>query len=205
MMARTLAVVAIILTAALSRLLPHPMNVTPIMAMALFGGAHLRNRTLALIIPLAAMFCSDLVLAVKPYGWQSFYNIPFVYPCFMFSVVLGWWIRRKNLRPGIITIATLLSSLLFFVVTNFGCWVQGFYIKPAWYPLTLDGLITCYIAGIRPFEGAPLGLLANSLLGDLGFTVILFGGFWLGERILSPEEEGSAVRVPVYADELRAK
>jgi len=59
---RLITLSAIIGLAALSRLLPHPPNVTPIAAMALFAGAHLRNWRIAFLLPMAAMFLSDLAL-----------------------------------------------------------------------------------------------------------------------------------------------
>jgi hypothetical protein len=62
---RLMTLSAIVVLAALTRLAPHPPNVTPIAAMALFGGAYFRGRKIAFLLPLAAMLLSDLVLGVR--------------------------------------------------------------------------------------------------------------------------------------------
>src|SRR5712691_6539722 len=65
---RRIVLTAIVLAAAFSRLVPHPPNVTPIAAMALFGGAYLANRKFAYLLPLAATLLSDVVLGYTTYG-----------------------------------------------------------------------------------------------------------------------------------------
>lgn len=152
---------SLIIAAALTRIIPHPWNVTPIGAMALFAGAQFPRRRDAFLLPIAALFLSDLVL-----GLHSL--IPFVYGCFLSTVCLGFWVRR---RPGCgrILLTTGLSCLIFFAVTNFAVWACL-----GTYPKTLPGLMECYLAGL-PF-------LRNSLLGDLAYTGLLFGGLALAER-----------------------
>ena len=54
----------IIVLAAVTRLIPHPPNFTPIIAIGLFGGAYIQNRSLAILIPIGAMFISDLFLGL---------------------------------------------------------------------------------------------------------------------------------------------
>ena len=161
---RPLALAAVILLAAASRLLPHPPNFTPIGAIALFGGAHLRERWLAFIVPLAAMALSDLVI-----GWHRL--VPLVYGSFALTVVIGMWLRdRKSVWP-ITAAAALASSVLFFVLTNFGVWAFG-----AMYPKTLPGLVATYVAAIPFFR--------NTVAGDLFYTAVLFGGFGSLERLV---------------------
>ena len=154
---------AFVLLAALSRLLPHPPNVAPIAAMALFGGAHFERKAWAFAVPLAALFLSDALL-----GFHSL--MPLIYGAFAAIVGIGFLLRRRR-RPLQIAGATLAGSVLFFVVTNLGVWMLG-----SLYPKTLAGLATCYIAAI-PFFG-------NTLLGDAFFTAVLFGGFGLAQRRL---------------------
>src|SRR5216683_6726528 len=111
---RLIVLVLMILAAAASRVIPHPPNVASITAVALFGGAYLSNKRLALIVPLAALFLSDLVL--------GFYrHMEVIYGSFLLVVCLGFWLQRKRsvLRIGA---AALASSFVFFVVTNFGVW-----------------------------------------------------------------------------------
>lgn len=161
---RILAVLAIILVAALARLIPHPPNVTPLAAMALFAGSYLADRRLAFAVPLAALFLSDLLLGLHA-------TMPFVYAGLAMTVFIGMKVignRRDMMRIGG---ATLASSLVFYVVTNFGVWAAG-----TMYPHTPAGLAACYVAGL-PF-------LQNGLLGDLAFAALLFGGFALTTRRL---------------------
>ncbi len=160
---RPLALLAGILLAAASRLIPHPPNVTPIAAMALFGGAYFSNRAAAYLVPLAAMVLSDLALGFHP-------TMPFVYASFILIVLIGSRLRgRRTLST--VTLSALASSVLFFLVTNFGVWVMG-----TLYPKTLAGLAAAYVAALPFFR--------NTVLGDLSYVAILFGGFALLERYL---------------------
>ena len=158
---RLYLVVVMILAAAASRLIPHPPNFTPIGAMALFGGAYFADRRLAFLVPLAAMFLSDIFI-----GLHSL--MPVVYACFAAIVCMGFWLRGGR-RALPIAGAALASSVFFFMATNFGMWALG-----SWYPKTLPGLVACYVAGIPWFQ--------HTLLGDMFYTAALFGGFWLAER-----------------------
>src|SRR5438876_6349607 len=117
--ARFVTLVAMILTAAVTRLLPHPPNVTPIAAMALFGGGHFASPLAALAVPLSAMFLSDLLL-----GFGLHPVMPFVYGSFAFTVWLGRWLRTRRSSVAI-TVAAVCGSVVFFVVTNLGVWLVG--------------------------------------------------------------------------------
>jgi hypothetical protein len=160
---RSITLSAIIALAALSRLLPHPPNVTPIAAMALFGGVYLRDRKVAFLLPIAAMFFSDLVLGFAVYGTALLKSQPVVYLCMLMTVAIGRLIRdqRSILK---IALATFASAVMFYLVTNFAVWASG-----ALYPKTWNGLITCYIAAIPFFR--------NSIAGDFIYVAVLFGGF----------------------------
>jgi hypothetical protein len=152
--------VLIVIFAAVLRLLPHPANVAPIAGMALFGGTYI-NRGFALLAPLIALFISDIFL-----GFHK--TIPFVYGSFLLTGLLGLWLR-KHKNFGNIVLVTLASSLLFFLITNFGVWLVG-----GIYPHTLEGLVRCYSLAIPFFR--------NTLLGDMFYTGALFGGFELSRR-----------------------
>ena len=141
---RLITLSAIVGLAALSRLLPHPPNVTPIAAMALFAGAHFRNWRIAFLMPIAAMFLSDLVLGFAVYGAVLFKSQPVVYLCMIITVGIGRLIENKRSVAQVFT-ATLTSAVIFYVVTNFAVWAGD-----ALYPKTLSGMITCYTAAI-PF------------------------------------------------------
>lgn len=145
----------IILIAVMLRLLPHPANVAPIAAMALFGGAYL-NKKYALIVPLVAMFVSDLFL--------GFHNtMPFVYGSFLLIGLVGMGLRARRTAVNVL-LASMLSSILFFVITNFGVWLVG-----SLYPKTLSGLLLCYSYALPFFR--------NTIIGDLLYTGVFFGGY----------------------------
>lgn len=148
---------SIIVFAVVVRLIPHPANVAPIAAMALFGGAYL-DRKYAFVVPLVAMFSSDLFL--------GFHNtILFVYGSFLLTGVIGLWLKsHRNVQR--ITLGALASSMLFFLITNFGVWLVG-----GLYPKTLSGLIQSYVMALPFFR--------NTLLGDLFYTGVFFGGYEL--------------------------
>jgi len=159
---RLLVVVLMILAAAASRLIPHPPNLASITAVALFGGAYLTNKRLALIVPIAALFLSDLIL--------GFYrHMEIVYGSFLLVVFLGFWLQKKRSALRIAG-AALASSAIFFIVTNFGVWAFE-----SLYPKTAAGLLACYVAAIPFFQ--------NTLVGDALYTAVLFGGFALAERL----------------------
>ena len=146
--------VIIVLIAASMRLMPHLPNFTPIAAMALFGGAYL-NKRYSIIIPLLAMLISDIFL-----GFHS--TMPYVYGSFVLVSVIGMWLKNNKNTKNIIC-SSLVASILFFIITNFGVWVNG------WYPQTFNGLLESYIMGIPFFK--------YTLLGDMIYTGLFFGGY----------------------------
>ena len=158
---RVFALLSAILTAAALRLVPHPPNFTPIGAMALFSGAYLGRKGLAFVAPLAAMLLSDAIL-----GFHS--GMPFVYASVALIVLIGSLVASRITAMTVVG-AALASSVLFFIVTNFGTWLVS-----GMYPLTGGGLAACYVAAIPFFQ--------NTAVGDLFYCAVLFGGFALLER-----------------------
>lgn len=134
-----------VILATFLRLIPHPLNFTPITSLALFSGVMFNRKWLGLIIPLIAMFLSDIILG---FSMISFW----VYASFGLITLFGWFIKKMNIH------SILLSSIIFFIVSNFGVWVLG-------YPHTIEGILLCYIMAI-PFFG-------YSIIGDLfwGFVI----------------------------------
>lgn len=157
--------IPVIIIAALMRLVPHPANVAPIGAMALFSGSYLPKKY-ALIIPLAAMIISDFFL-----GFHS--TIMWVYGSFLLIGLLGMQLRNKA-NAGNVFLATAASSLLFYFVTNFGVW-----ISTEMYPKTWEGLLQCYVMGL-PF-------LRNTVIGDGLYSAVLFGGYYIVSRSIKPK------------------
>jgi len=151
-----LLAVLMILAAAFSRLLPHPVNVAPFAAMALAGGVYL-DRRFALTVPIAALLLTDWFIGFYPILF-------FVYGSIIAIGLIGLWLKSHK-RPLPVIGATLAGSLLFFVVTNFGVWIIG----PEMYPRTISGLVECYVAAIPYFR--------NTIVGDFVYTGALFGIF----------------------------
>jgi len=172
--------IALIFAAAMSRLLPHPYNFTPIGAMGLFGAAYFSKRWLAFAVPFAAMWVSDLILDNMVYaqyyeGFQWFGHT-WVYLSFALIVLLGFALLRK-IKISNLIVASLSASVIFYLVTNFGVWLSS-----PMYPQNFIGLMTCYAAGL-PFMSMelapPLGFLLNGVMGDLFYTGALFGVYEL--------------------------
>ena len=145
-----------ILAAAFTRLVPHPPNFTAVGAMALFGGAYFSEKKFAFIVPLIAMLLSDLIIGFHN-GMLS------VYLSFVLIVGIGIMLSR-NIKFKNVVAASLISSILFFVLTNFQMWL----LSPL-YTKNVAGLVTCYTAAIPFFH--------YTILGDLFFVGILFGLF----------------------------
>lgn len=158
-------IIGVIIAAAAARLIPHLPNFTPIGAMALFGGTYIVNKRLAIMAPLFAMFLSDIVLElINGTGFHA--TMPFVYASFILVAMLGFLLRKRVQRQTIM-VGSLVGSLIFFFVTNFGAWITSH----GFYPLTLPSLMECYIAGIPFFKG--------TVIGDLFYNLVLFGGYAL--------------------------
>jgi hypothetical protein len=187
---QTFLIFGMIALAAALRLAPHPWNFTPVGAIALFSGAMVRDRRLAFLFPLLVMFATDAVIGFNKLS-------PLVYASFLVSVLIGRTVvgarftlaahagaspRAKRESEGdayppgkkyvLLRIggATFLGALQFFLITNFGFWA---FLDS--YPRTGAGLATCYIAGIPFFW--------NTLAGDGVYATLLFGGFFLAERL----------------------
>lgn len=149
--------VLIIVAGVLLRLAPHEPNVAPISALALFGGAYL-SKKYALILPLIVMIISDLFL-----GFHA--TIGWVYGSFILIGCIGL-VLRKYKHTHTIILSSLSASLLFYLITNFGVWISG-----NMYPHNGAGLMESYAMGL-PF-------LKNTVLGDLFYTGLFFGGYEL--------------------------
>ena len=155
--------IGFIIVAAASRLLPHPWNVSPVTALALFGGAALSRRW-AVGIPLAAVIASDLVLGLYD-------SVLFTWGAFALVGMIGWWLGRR-ITIGRLASASLAGSLVFFLISNFGTWLLG--DGGTMYPKTLEGVRQCYIAALPFFR--------STVAGDLIYTGGIFGLYALAAR-----------------------
>ena len=152
----------ILMLGVISRLIIHLPNFTPVIALALFGGVYLRKRQ-AVILPVLVMIIADLFIGIDA-------TFPFTWGSMALIALMGLWVR-ENKSFTTVAGSSLLSSVLFFLVTNFGVWlVQNMY------PRTLAGLIECYVMAI-PFFG-------STLVSTVVYTAVLFGGYeWTAARL----------------------
>lgn len=149
------SLICIIILAVIARLLPHPPNFVPIGGLALFSGANFSGKK-AYLIPISAMLISDLFL-----GFHS--TMIFVYLSFLLMIIIGKTLREKfNLRN--LFVASLISSITFFIITNFGVWLTMNFYSKDW-----QGLVNCYQMAIPFFR--------NTILGDLIYSFSFFYGY----------------------------
>lgn len=174
-MRNNLLVIGLIALALIGRLIPHPDNFTPVLAVALFAGALLPMR-LAYVVPLIAVLLSDLIIG----GPLDASNLA-VYGALALTAGAGQVLGRRRTwgRTGGVAVA---SSLLFFIVTNFAVWAM----PEGLYPHTLAGFIDCYVLAIPFFR--------NELLGTLFWSFLLFGIYDLGRARLETLRPQQAVR-----------
>jgi hypothetical protein len=173
------AALSLTVLGAVARLLPHPPNFAPVGATSLFAGARL-PRWQAYLIPMALLAVTDPLLSPL-YGFKPYTKyLLFSYASFLISVWLGRFLRNTESISRIAAV-TVVNSIQFYLITNFGSWL--------WfqaYPHTAAGLASCYVAAI-PFFGW-------TLASDILYTAVLFGLYaWLSRTIASSE------RLPVAA------
>ena len=162
--------IGIFFVAVISRLIPHYPNFTPIESIALFGGTYLAYKHLSYILPLVALYITDIILnntILRSYFpdqegfiWFSDYMI-YSAVAIIGIALIGKYIRKK-IKPTTVLLGAGASSILFFIVSNFGVWISS-----PLYSKTLLGLVECYTMAI-PF-------FTNSLLSTLVFSSVLYG------------------------------
>ncbi|HPF74095.1 MAG: DUF6580 family putative transport protein [Lysobacteraceae bacterium] len=168
-----LLLTGLIVLAALSRVLPHPPNFSPVEAMALFGGAYFARRGLAVLIPLVAMLISDVALGLINGGEYWSYLTSggplSIYALIALCSVLGFGLRGR-VSGGRVLGYSLLGSVLFFVISNGLIWLSA----TAGSPYCGQGLAACYAFALPFFQW--------TVAGTLFYSAILFGGFELLRR-----------------------
>lgn len=167
----------IIVAAAFTRLFPHFYNFTAIGAMAVFGGSVIKDKKLALLLPVCAMLLSDVCFELFT-STKGFYGITqfFVYGAFLIITALSTLIKKRSVAN--IALACVWSAAIFFVISNFGVWISSDF-----YPKTLSGLAGCLWAGIPFYKNEFFGnFVLNSIMGNAFYSVLLFGSYYLVER-----------------------
>ncbi len=175
---------ALTLTGALLRLIPHLPNISPVGGFSLFAGARLRGWQ-AYSIPLIIIVVTDPIMG-RILGYPSYTLVtPFVCGSLLVYVWIGSHLRRTE-NPWRIGGAAFLGSVQFFLISNFGMWLSGISV----FPLTPSGLMACYIAGL-PYFG-------RTMISDLAYAGLLFGlHAWLTRAVLPQERVRGATQVPI--------
>lgn len=147
-----------------ARLLPHAPGFLPVAASGLFAARMLRFPVLAIAVPVLGMILSDVALPGEDWRIQAVGFAAIAIPA-----IAGMATRRW--RGVVPVVATMIPcSILFFLLSNGAVWAFS-----GMYPLTWQGLVQCYIVAL-PF-------LEKTVLGDLFWTAVLFGGAWLVQRV----------------------
>ena len=143
--------ICLILVLSFSRIIPHPSNFTPILAVGIFAGFYFKNFVLSFFIVILSMFLGDLYLGLHN-------TMFFTYTSLLVAVLLGMII--KHFKTKEILFSGLISSIVFFVITNFGVWaISGMYEK------NFSGLVQSYFMAIPFFH--------NTLISTLLYLFVL--------------------------------
>ena len=181
---RTIALVLIIFLAASYRMFQSSpvfsilSNLTPFGAIAIFGGCYFADRWKAFMVPLLALWISDIFVNRFHYydHWVFFYGgMGWVYGTFAITVLMGTFIRKVTIVN--VAVTGVSAALFHWLVTDFGVWIGGSIDITTGLPFTKDwnGFLKCL--------GLALPFLRNMAIGNLVFCGILFGAFeWMQRR-----------------------
>ena len=143
------AKLSIFVLLAVSRFIPHPPNFTPIISMAILSGFALKNFKHSILLILSTMFITDIFL-----GFHK--NMLFVYSSLYLITAISFKFSHKLNFKNLI-LYCLLSSICFFIFTNFGVWFFG-----NLYEKNFSGLIECYIMAIPFFKNTIISTIIFS-------------------------------------------
>ena len=143
--------ICLILVLSFSRLIPHPWNFTPILAVGIFSGFYFKNFILSLFIVILSMFIGDLFL-----GFHS--TMFFTYISLALAVVIGLFIKHFKFTE--ILFSGLASSVCYFIITNFGAW-----LTLEMYEKNFAGLLQSYVLAIPFFH--------NTLISTFAYLIVL--------------------------------
>ena len=162
-----------ILIGSISRIIPHAPNVTPIGAICIFGASHFTKKSYAFFVPLIIIFLSDLFINNIYYSsgdFILFYNgVQWQYLSYVLIIIFSSFFLRPNLSFLKVGLTAISSSLIFFIISNFGVWVSS-----GIYQLNFIGFILCY------FNALPFYF--NNLLSFVFYSYVLVGTFYLFQK-----------------------
>lgn len=163
----------IVISLLFTRIIPHAPNFTSAMAGLIFGGVILRKGIYAIII-LIGYYIADLLINNITYSadqsgfqWTS-QSFGYIYISLFLSYFISRLFSNSMENPLKIIGVSLVCSILFFTLSNFGVWMEGLI-----YTQNISGLITCYVAAL-PY-------LMNEIAASIFFSCLYFGVYWLYE------------------------
>ena len=155
----------IMIVVSLLRFVPHPPNMTPVIAVSILAVTWFKRSVFQFGFPLLIMLLTDMVI-----GFHSL--MPVVYLAIMCAGLTGFILKKRSSFSTILG-SGLVSSIIFFVMTNFGVWVLS-----SMYPKTVLGLMSCYVAAIPFFH--------NTVIATVGILVGVFGLNYAVKRWFQP-------------------
>jgi len=167
----------LVLLSAIGTLAPHPANVSPIAALGLFAGTYMTRRVF-LLVPVVTVFIVDM----SSIGVYHLGIMFFVYVGFLASSLSGRFLVRNKSVVKNAPIAVLVASFAFYLISNFGSWLVH-------YPLTLNGLVQCYMNGLPYF--------ARTLLGNIFYSTLFLGSYEFILHLFASKLEQSQLESPL--------
>lgn len=183
----------LILVASLYRVWPgRPYGFAPQMAMAIFGGAVIKDKRWAFLLPLLSMLISDVFYqALYVNGFTSikgFYSGQWM-NYLLIAGLTAFGFLLKKITTARVALFSMSGSLIFFLLSNFSVWAGGGGLGR---PKTFSGLLQCYNDGLAFLKdyGLIKSFYGNVFIGDLFFCTLLFGSFYLIQRTaLQPRQQ----------------
>lgn len=154
---KNLNLVPIILVILLSRFIPHPPNFTPIISIAVLSPLFFSKNMTSLSVIILGMFVTDIFLGIYPSMIFTYLTIILI---FYFSKI---FFKLDSFKS--IILCSFLSSVIFFILTNFVVWFFS-----GLYSLNFEGLIACYLLAIPFFHNT---LISTMLFSSITYFVFL--------------------------------
>lgn len=170
--------ILLIIIASLYRIMPgRPYGFAPQIAMAIFGGAVIKDKKYAFLLPLLSMFISDALFEIlyrNGVGNLSGFYEGQITNYILFGLMTFFGFFVKNFNVGRIAIASLAAPTVYFLLSNSLIWLSQSPYAGLARPKTFNGLFLCLSDGL-PFY--PWSVVATVV-----FSALLFGSYFLITR-----------------------
>ncbi len=182
----------LIIAASLYRAWPdRPYGFAPQMAMAIFGGAVIQDKRWAFLLPLLSLLISDVLYQFLYVNGltdiKGFYSGQWVNYLLIAGLTVFGFFMKKITAPRVL-LHSMSGSIIFFLLSNFSVWAGGGGLGR---PKTFDGLMMCYYDGLAFLRdyGLIKNFYGNLFIGDLFFSVLLFGSFYLVKQTMAEPKQ----------------